>query len=288
MSGDYYWPCLVIRDNMVYSDNMGTTDRRWIYEWVVPGHFTGANGVAAAMSQNGASQDFINVETMMQVASCSIPDWDLNPPQFADTRVWPDTNYTGPFEVWSKITDDDVVGDESLFYRVNQGAWTSVEPDSEDGDTFFFAIPQVPPQSRVDYYVWAMDDYCEANDIECWTTWPVCSPESTMVTFNVNAVGLEGANPTRVEAALSASPNPFQDNVTFYYAVASARRAIVKVFSSSGELVRSIDMTRVPSVGFHASWDGRNEEGELVPAGTYLYRVETPTSIETRKVLLTR
>ena len=48
VSGDYYWPCLVIRDHYTYADNYGQSDDRWIYEWVVPGHFSGANGVAGS------------------------------------------------------------------------------------------------------------------------------------------------------------------------------------------------------------------------------------------------
>jgi flagellar hook assembly protein FlgD len=47
-------------------------------------------------------------------------------------------------------------------------------------------------------------------------------------------------------------------------------------------------MSPVPSLGFQAHWDGRDELGEPVPAGTYLYRVESPQYSETRKVTLTR
>jgi len=289
MSGDYYWPCLVIRDNMVYSDNMGTNDRRWIYEWVVPGHFSGANGVAAALSQNGASSDFINVETFMQLSSLSVPDWDVVPPRFANTTTWRDTNVTGPFAVSSVITDDNALGQESLFYRVNSGAWVSVAGESARGDTFHFTIPAVTPPSRIDYYVWAMDSFCCARDIEFWTTWPACSPESTMITFNVQTVGateLEPAVPGRI--GLAASPNPFQAQTSFYFSYPGVNQATIKVFSSSGELIRSLEMQPASGLGLKADWDGRNEAGQLVPAGTYLYQVESPAYTETRKVLLTR
>jgi FlgD Ig-like domain len=289
MSGEYYWPCLVIRDNMVFSDNLGTNDRRWIYEWVVPGHFAGANGVAAALSQNGASPDFINVETFMQLSSLAIPDWDVMPPVFSNTTVWHDTLYAGPFPVSSTITDDNGLGAESLFYRVNSGTWVSVGPDSATGSTCHFTIPAVTPPARVDYYVWAMDSFSLARNIEFWTTWPVCSPESTMVTFNAEGTGtaeLEPAIPGRV--GLAASPSPFQDMTTFYFSYPGAREATIRVFSSSGELVRTLEMQPMRGLGYQADWNGRDESGELLPAGTYLYRVESPAYTETRKVLLTR
>lgn len=289
ISGEYYWPCLVIRDYMVFTDNLGSDDRHWIYEWVVPGLFSGANGVAAALSQNGAARDFINVATMMTLSTCNVPGWDLRPPAFSNTRVWPDTNFAGPYVVWSVIQDNDAVGEESLFYRVNQGAWATAEPDSARSDTFYFTIPSLAQPSRVDYYIWARDSFSTANDIDLWTTWPVCSPESTMITFNVDFTGVAAPGPAIADRiGLSASPNPFGGTTTFYFNYPNVRQASIKIFTSTGELVRSLEMSSVPSLGFQSRWDGRDEMGEPVPAGTYLYRVESPQYSATRKVTLTR
>jgi len=289
MSGDYYWPCLVVKDLMAFSDNMGSDDERWIYEWVVPGHFVGANGVAAAMSQSHAPANFVRVEALLQLSSANVPNWDLRPPVFSSTRVWPDTSFAGPYVVWSVIQDNDAVAEESLFYRVDQGAWVAAEPDSSRSDTFYFTIPSLAQSGRVDYYVWARDRFSAGNRIDFWTTWPVCSPESTMITFHVDLTGLaalEPALPGRI--GLAASPNPFGNATTFYFNYPKTQQAAIKVFSSSGELVRSLEMTPVPSLGFVAQWDGRAEDGSEVPAGTYLYHVESPQYSETRKVTLTR
>jgi len=288
-SGEYYWPCLVIRDSMRFADNYGNDDSRWIYEWVVPGVFSGANGVAAALSQSNAGQNFTDVATMMQISVCNIPGWDLRPPAFSYTRVWPDTNFLGPYEVWTVIQDNDAVGEESLFYRVDTGAWVGAEPDSARSDTFYFTIPSVALASRVDYYFWARDSFSANNDVDLWTTWPPCSPESTTITFHVGLTGTaeqEPIVPGRI--GLSASPNPFGEATTFYFNYPRVHQATVKVFSSSGELIRMLDMSPVPSLGFLAHWDGRDEEGVELPAGTYLYRVESSGYTETRKVTLTR
>jgi len=289
VSGDYYWPCLVIRDSMRFTDNLGSNDSRWIYEWVVPGIFSGANGVAAALSQSNASRSFTDVATMMQLSVSTIPGADIRPPAFSNARVWPDTSFLGPYVVWTVIQDNDAVGDESLFYRVDSGAWVGSEPDSARSDTFYFTIPSVALYSRVDYYFWARDSFSAANDIDFWTTWPVCSPESTMITFRVDLTGVaeqEPLVPGRI--GLFASPSPFGDATTFYFNYPHVHRAAIKVFSSSGELVRLLDMSPVPSLGFQAHWDGKNDEGVELPAGTYLYRVESSGYTETRKVTLTR
>jgi hypothetical protein len=54
----YWMPCLVLRTYHTYSDNLGFSDNYWLYEWVVPNGFSGANGVAALSSHKNASQDF--------------------------------------------------------------------------------------------------------------------------------------------------------------------------------------------------------------------------------------
>jgi hypothetical protein len=288
MSGDYFWPCLVIRDNMIFSDNLGSNDRRWIYEWVVPGHFSGANGVAAAMSQNGASADFINVETMMKLSSCAVPGWDLVPPTFADTRVWTDTAFSGPFAVWSTVTDDVALGTESLFYRIDTDEWEAAGPDSAAGGRKYFTIPQVTGNARIDYFVWAKDSFSLANDIDFWTTWPVCSPESTMITFNAGATGLAEVGPTGARPAVTVTPNPFGASTVFLLNSPDARGAEVRIYSTTGELVRALEMAAIGSSGSRASWDGSGDDGDPVPAGTYLYVVTAPGLTEAGKVTVTR
>lgn len=285
ISGDYFWPCLVIKDYMTFSDNMGSNDTRWIYEWVVPGVFAGANGVCAAMSQNGAPPNFLNVETFMQLASISIPDRDISPPVFANVTVWPDTNFTGPFPVSAEITDDIAVGQESLFYRINQGNWSATSPDSSSGDVYFFTIPPVAQGSRVDYYIWARDSFCTARDIELWTTWPVCSPESTMLTFRVISTGIENERPLAPgEARLSVLPNPVGSQALFRLEHPFARAARLLILRPDGSLVTSLDLVADSPGALAARWNACS-----LPAGAYFYHLTAPGGFsETGKLLLTR
>lgn len=277
MSGEYYWPCLVIRDYMTYSDNMGTLDRRWIYEWVVPGHFAGGNGVAAAVSQNGAARNFANVEQMLQLERCSVPGWDLRPPQFANTRVWRDTLFNGPFVVWSDITDDEELGEESLFYRLNQGRWVSVPPDSESDGRFYFTIPAITQPTRIDYYLWAMDAFSVDNEIEFWTTWPICSPESTMITFVAGgSAASERPGAVPEQTVFLVYPNPFYTSAALQLFHPAASTAVCRIYSASGALLRTLLLAPQDRACLTTVWDGRDEYGRSLPAGTYVYRVTAP------------
>lgn len=269
MSGDYFWPCLVIKDYMVYTDNMGTNDRRWIYEWVVPGHFAGGNGVAGAVSENGAPPDFMTVKTLMQIESCSIPGWDLRPPVFTNTRVLQDTIFTGPFVVWSTISDNNAVGAESLFYRINLGQWVSAGPDSQTGATYYFTIPSVTPPARIDYYIWAKDSFSVENDIEFWTTWPVCSPESTMITFYVRPIGTEEeSHQVSCKADFSIFPNPSRGQpVTINLVHPYLPTAMFYLYGADGRLVKTVHLVREKTGRLAAVL-----EPSTLSAGVYFYR----------------
>jgi len=54
----YWMPCQVIRTYHHYSDNAGSSDNYWLYEWVVPNGFSGGNGVVSCMFHAGANQNF--------------------------------------------------------------------------------------------------------------------------------------------------------------------------------------------------------------------------------------
>ncbi|MGQ9677752.1 MAG: T9SS type A sorting domain-containing protein [bacterium] len=284
MSGEYFWPCLVIKDYMVYNDNMGTNERRWIYEWVVPGHFCGGNGVAAALSQNGAAPDFVTVETFMQLDTLIIPDWDLFPPRFGATTILTDTTYPGPFIVSSTITDNDAVGAESLFYRINQGAWVSVPSDSQRSNIYYFTIPQVTQPARIDYYIWAMDEFCVDNEIEFWTTFPFCSPESTMITFNVTTTGFEELHHLLpAETQLTITPNPFTTSTVFQLQHPFAKAATLLLYRADGTLLQKLILNQQANGLLATTW----HRGRL-SAGVYFYHCSAPGFSETGKITISK
>jgi hypothetical protein len=191
--------------------------------------------------------------------------------------------------VWSDITDDDAVGDESLFYRVNQGGWVAVESDSDAGDRYFFTIPPVTPPARIDYFVWARDQFCADSEVELWTTWPVCSPESTMITFNATGAGSAEPRPLLPgEANLQVTSNPFASSVRFTLSHPSAAGATVRIYDATGQSVRHLLLSWAARAGHTATWDGRAESGVLLPSGAYFYLASAPGWQATGRLLLAR
>jgi hypothetical protein len=228
---------------------------------------------------------------MFQMNSAAIPGWDLDGPTFANVRVLPDTNYAGPYKVWSDITDglSHGIGAESLFYRVNLGTWTPVKADSSSGDRYCFTIPSVTMPATVDYYFWAKDTFSTNHNIDFWTTWPVCSPESTMLRFMATNVGVSGGNRLQPgDSRFDVTPNPFRTSVRFTLARYGAERATVRIYSTAGTLVRTLPLGPEDSGMLSSVWDGRDEQGSPVPSGAYVYQVQAGEYSQGGKLLLNR
>ncbi len=79
-SGDDWWPCLVVLDHAIISDNWGVTDRNaWIYSWLVPQGFIGQSGVVSLESADGGSPGFTAYSRMyvLSVSNIDPEPWSV-------------------------------------------------------------------------------------------------------------------------------------------------------------------------------------------------------------------
>jgi len=102
-----------------------------------------------------------------------------------------------------------------------------------------------------------------------------------------------GPDPGGVASALSlvAYPNPSRGSVTFAIRtdVAQSGPGRVRVYDTSGRLIRSIDAGIVATGLTRLDWDGTDDAGGSVASGTYCWRLESEDShIATSKVTLLR
>lgn len=295
-SGNHFWPCLVIRDYMEFSDNFGSSDTRWIYEWVVPGRFGGANGVAAAQSTNGASQNFMIVENFFKLNELYVPGWDLRCPDFANTTIWPDTSFLGPFLVKSTITDSTGIGADSLFYKIGGGPFTPVGHDSVVGDDYYFTIPMVVLPCTVGYFLWAEDSFSVANSVDIWNTDPICAPESTYYEF-VTTTGIEEEkqipNTKCQMPKLEIYPNPFRHTTEIRYQMTDDRSTFnvprLTIYDATGRLVKQFLLpTSYFSLSTSVEWDGTDANGKELSGGIYFINLEIKEKRFIQPVVLIR
>lgn len=82
-------------------------------------------------------------------------------------------------------------------------------------------------------------------------------------------------------------PNPFNPITTIRYELAQADNVSLNVYDSTGRLIKTLVDEKQASGYYRVSWNGKNEAGREVPAGIYIYRLETTDGYEeTRKMIL--
>ncbi|MCK6542901.1 T9SS type A sorting domain-containing protein [bacterium] len=82
------------------------------------------------------------------------------------------------------------------------------------------------------------------------------------------------------------SPNPFNPSTTIRFYIPEPMFVRLTVYNLLGQKVRTLIARAVESGIGQVVWDARNDVGQTVAAGVYLYRMETPQGIITRRMLL--
>lgn len=81
-------------------------------------------------------------------------------------------------------------------------------------------------------------------------------------------------------------PNPFNPTTTISYNVTKAGNVKLNVYNMKGQLVKCLVNSK-QNVGIHdIAWNGRNNFGEEVSSGIYLYKIENAGKSEVKKMVL--
>jgi flagellar hook assembly protein FlgD len=81
-------------------------------------------------------------------------------------------------------------------------------------------------------------------------------------------------------------PNPFNPSTTIKYDLKEAGKVSLKIYNVLGQEVRTL-VSGAQTAGFkNIAWDGRNNAGQAVSSGIYVYRLETSGFVKSRKMML--
>jgi len=81
-------------------------------------------------------------------------------------------------------------------------------------------------------------------------------------------------------------PNPFNPSTTIEYGLTSAEHVTISVYNVRGELVQTLVDGRSPAGWHNVDWNGRDQNGSQVASGVYLYRMQTGSFVDTKKLVL--
>jgi hypothetical protein len=136
-------------------------------------------------------------------------------------------------------------------------------------------------------------------DVKLWngliyTTWTDNRTGGTG--YDIWANVLDWGNPTRIsdkERSLPSAfmlsqnyPNPFNPTTAIQYQLPKGGMVTLEVYNFIGQRVKRL-VYQNQTAGIHQQlWDGRNDDGEMMPTGVYFYQLRSDNFSATKKMLL--
>ncbi|MDI6795072.1 MAG: FlgD immunoglobulin-like domain containing protein, partial [bacterium] len=86
-------------------------------------------------------------------------------------------------------------------------------------------------------------------------------------------------------------PNPMNPETWIPFSLSDDSDVTVKIYNLSGSLVRTLDLGQRPAGDYSdklmaAYWDGKDENGNEVASGAYLYQLQAGPATQTRKMIV--
>ena len=112
--------------------------------------------------------------------------------------------------------------------------------------------------------------------------WEITLPQAAIETAIAEAEGI-----VPEEFALAQNfPNPFNASTTINFQLGLASQVELSIYSTSGQRIRTLVSSSLPAGHHRLQWDGRNERGEPVASGAYLYQLSAGDFVATRQLVL--
>ncbi|MDZ7363850.1 MAG: T9SS type A sorting domain-containing protein [candidate division KSB1 bacterium] len=83
-------------------------------------------------------------------------------------------------------------------------------------------------------------------------------------------------------------PNPFNPETAIKYELPKPAEVKLDIYDLQGRQVRTLVNQRQPAGRYTITWNGRNEQGEALASGVYLYQLRAGNFVQTRRMALVR
>ncbi len=81
-------------------------------------------------------------------------------------------------------------------------------------------------------------------------------------------------------------PNPFNPETWIRFEIPAVSDVKVKIYNIKGQLIRSLVTKNFPAGSHSLKWNGKNDRGQKVGSGVYIYRVQAGKFTRTKKMTL--
>jgi hypothetical protein len=105
--------------------------------------------------------------------------------------------------------------------------------------------------------------------------------------------GIEEPTPAPEPGAASSSlrqnhPNPFNPSTVIEYELKHADDIDLRIFNTTGRLVRTLIHGNAAPGSYRVEWDGRDDAGRVLPSGAYYYQLKAGATEESKPMILLR
>ena len=115
------------------------------------------------------------------------------------------------------------------------------------------------------------------------------SKASTIIIGGTTSVG------EKEETSLPASyrllqnhPNPFRMTTAIRYELPQAGQVVVQVYNLAGQEILQLVNNVQPAGRYAINWNGRDQQGRVVPSGVYVCRLQAGTFVQTQRMVVVR
>lgn len=162
--------------------------------------------------------------------------------------------------------------------------------NSQTANIFMRSMPVLYNLLYQDYrYMKKMDPYGSGTKMYWWVTAQNVDGEisSTEVdSFLLGTLALDHEPLPSAFNLLGNYPNPFNPKTDINFSVEYSSEVGLSVYNLSGELVRQLHLGTLPPGNQSVTWEGKDNFGNDVPSGVYVYRLQSEFYSEARKMTL--
>jgi hypothetical protein len=200
--------------------------------------------------------------------------YDITAPIIDSTTAWEDTtDFWGPFEIKTKVTDNGEFYAPVIFYRTSADTnWVARTMISIGGGWYVDSIPEQTQEDsiRIDYYLTAEDFAGNTRR----------DPESDSYSFIIHLVGIEEHEKVPYKFVLfPPSPNPSLSGIVIKYGLPTKTNVNLTLYDISGRLVQTI-YSGIQEKGYYTV----NIKG--LGKGIYFIKFKSDTFTSTKKLII--
>ncbi|MBI4726633.1 T9SS type A sorting domain-containing protein [candidate division TA06 bacterium] len=82
------------------------------------------------------------------------------------------------------------------------------------------------------------------------------------------------------------APNPFKQLTTINYQLPQAGQVSLKIYNIAGQAVRTLVDEDKKVGSYEVVWDGKDESGQAVATGVYLYQIKAGKQGDIKKMIM--